>query len=535
MTKYIVVTGGTLSGLGKGATTAAMARLLSDENRLVTIKCDGYFNVDPGTMNPFEHGEVFVLDDGGEVDMDFGNYERFLNINSKSSWNLTSGKMLSELIEKERKGDYLGATVQYDPHLIELIRDRFIQVGEDENADVVMIEIGGTINDNENAWFIDAAKILKQEVGQDNIMYAHLTFVPYLNNVGEIKTRIAQEDLADIRKRGINPDIVFCRGEQSLDQKIKEKIARKCGLGLERVISAEDVETIYELPLNYEKQGILEIIEEKLNLPAKVNLKKWKSYVDRIKNPYNKAKIAICGKYTGLQDSYASIIESLRIAGAHLDCAVDIVWTETTDKNSIESSLDEIMYDVNGIIVPGGFGGRGTEGKIRVIQYARENNIPYLGLCLGLQMAVAEYARNVCGLEGANSTEADSKTEFPVVDIMPDQAKLKTKGGNMRLGAYEARIKPKTIVNRLYKKEETISERHRHRYEVNPSYHQLLQANGLVFSGTSQNGLLVEFIELKSHPYFVATQAHPEFKSRMEKPSPLFYGLVKAAMNNHKL
>ncbi|MCK5025935.1 MAG: CTP synthase (glutamine hydrolyzing) [Nanoarchaeota archaeon] len=526
-TKYIVVTGGVLSGLGKGAATAAMGRLLRDDNKLITIKCDGYLNVDPGTMNPIEHGEVFVLDDGGEVDMDFGHYERFLNITCKKDWNLTSGKIFNEVIKKEREGKYLGQTIQIFPHVIDHISNRVTDIAKKELADIVFIEIGGTIGDIEVSWFIEAAKQLKKDVGRDNVLYTHLTYVPYLHNTGEPKTKPAQRDIAQLAQMGISPDIVLCRSKEPLEEKIKTKLERMCDIDPSRIISAPDVEVIYEVPLWLEKQGLLEIISDKFGLAPKGNFKKWRTLVDRIKTPYTKVKVAICGKYTDLKDSYASIIESLAHAGAHLDTKVDLKWIETTDIGPKGNSVEDLLSDVKGIIVPGGFGARGTEGKIEIIKYARENNMPFLGLCYGLQLAVVEYARNVCGLERANSSEINPDSPHKVITIMPEQEKIKTKGATMRIGAYDAELKPKSLVQKLYN-QDIVSERHRHRYEVNPDYHEILEKNGLVLSGMSPNGRLVEFIELPKQKFYVATQSHPELKSRLEKPAPLFYGFVKA-------
>ena len=526
--KYIIVTGGVLSGLGKGAATAAIGRLLRDENKLITIKCDGYLNVDPGTMNPIEHGEVYVLNDGGEVDMDFGHYERFLNITCKSDWNLTSGKIFNGVIKKERQGDYLGQTIQIIPHVVDYIKERIVDIGKKELADIVFIEIGGTIGDIENSWFIEAARQLKKGVGKENVLYTHLTYVPYLHNTGEPKTKPAQRDVAQLREMGIYPDILICRTKGILEEKIKSKLERMCDIDYNRIISGRDVDTTYEVPILFAKQGILDILSAHLGTNKNANISKWSSLVDRIKNPYNKVKIAICGKYTDLKDSYASIIESLTHAGAHLDTRIELKWIETT---GIEkgNSVEDLLSDVKGVIVPGGFGQRGTEGKIEVIKYARENNLPFLGLCYGLQLAVVEYARNVCNLDNANSTEIDCKTANPVVDILPEQKKIKNKGATMRLGAYDAVLNPQSIVHRLYKKD-IVSERHRHRYEVNPEYHDILQQGGMVFSGMSPDRKLVEFIELPQHKFFIATQSHPELKSRLENPAPLFYGFVKSSI-----
>jgi CTP synthase len=524
--KWIVVTGGVVSGLGKGTTTASIGSLMKDKRKIITIKCDGYLNVDPGTMNPFEHGEVFVLDDGGEVDLDFGHYERFLDINCKFEWNLTSGKIFKSVIDKERRGDYLGKTIQIFPHISDEVKRRFYAIAEKEKADIVMIEIGGTIGDHENAWFIEAARQLRKEVGRENITYVHLTYVPFLDSVGELKSKPAQRDIALLRTMGINPEIVIMRSKKELPQKLKEKVALFADLEPEQIISGQDVDTIYEIPLNYEKQGMSKFIHQKFGI--KPNTEKWKKLVQRIKNPKKKIRIAIAGKYTELADSYISISEALTHAGAHLDAKIEIGMIETTNIET-ERDAERKMSSFSGIIVPGGFGGRGVEGKIKVIEYARKNKIPFLGLCYGLQLAVIEFARHVCNLESANTTENDLKTKYPVIDILPEQKNVTEKGATMRLGMYKAILKKGTRAHRLYNSE-IVYERHRHRYEVNPIFHKVLLEHGLVFSGTSENGRLVEFIELNNHPYFVATQAHPEFKSRLIRPAPLFFGFVDACL-----
>lgn len=524
VTKYIVVTGGVLSGLGKGIAAASIGHLLSSRLKVVPIKCDGYLNLDPGTMNPFEHGEVFVLDDGGEVDMDFGHYERFIGITCKSKWNLTMGKVFDMIRQKERRGDYLGKTVQYIPHVTDLIKEHIFEIAKEERADLVIIEIGGTVGDIENELFLEAMRQMKEDVGKENIIYIHLTYVPIPHGVNEQKSKPTQQSVNLLKQRGIFPDIIIGRCSQFLTKEIKEKIARFCDVHPNAVITGLDVEDIYEIPLIFEQEGLSEIIHKKLNIYSPPDLGRWKCLIDNIKNPETEITIAMCGKYTKLEDSYASIKEAFHHCSAHLRCKIHIKWVETTDLQDLS-----ILEDVDGILVPGGFGIRGTEGKIEVIRYARENNKPYLGLCFGLQLAVIEFARNVCGLKEANSTEIDPDTPYPVIDILPEQRKIKEKGGTMRLGSYEALLTKGTLVHRLYGKE-SVFERHRHRYEVNPDYHQLLQSSGMVFSGMSKDGRLVEFIELPQHRFFVATQAHPELKSRLEKPAPLFYGFVKACM-----
>ncbi len=529
-TKFIVITGGILSGLGKGTATASIARLLKDHHKIVTIKCDGYLNVDPGTMNPIEHGEVFVLDDGGEVDMDFGHYERFLGITCKSNWNLTSGKVFSRVIAKEREGKYLGKTIQIFPHITDEIKTWWREIIEEEKPDIMTIEIGGTVGDIENSWFVEAARQLKKEFGQDNVMYVHLTYIPFLDSVGEPKTKPAQRDIALLREKGIYPDIVICRSKNPLPAKIKEKIALFCDIADKDIISGKDIESIYEIPLMFKKEGLLDRIKEKLKLEFDDNLGGWEKLVQNIKSPKKSVTIAVCGKYTELKDSYASINEALIHAGAHCDTHVNLKWVETTDVETGKVSVEEALKGIDGVLIPGGFGSRGVEGKIKIINYVRENNIPFLGICYGLQLAVVEFARNVCNLAGAHTTEIDEHTSHPIIDYLPEQRNVKSKGGTMRLGACRAVLQKGTTVQLLYQSDEAW-ERHRHRYEVNPAYHDVLVKNGMVLSGTSENKRLVEYIELPSHPFFVATQAHNELTSRLERPNPLFLGFVRAAVN----
>jgi CTP synthase len=524
-TKYIIVTGGVLSGLGKGIAAASIGHLLSSKLNIIPIKCDGYLNVDPGTMNPFEHGEVFVLDDGGEVDMDFGHYERFLGISCKSKWNLTMGKVFHIVREKERRGDYLGHTVQYIPHVTDIIKGHIYEIAKEESADLIIVEIGGTVGDIENELFLEAMRQMKEDVGRENIVYIHLTYVPIPYGVSEQKSKPTQQSVNLLKQRGIFPDIIIGRCSEFLSKEVKLKISNFCDVSPDAVITGLDVDDIYEIPIVFEQEGIAEILHKKLNIYSPPDLRKWKKLIKNIRNPKNEIAIAMCGKYTKLEDSYASIIESLNHCSAHLGCKINLEWIETTDLTEAKA-----LDGIDGVIVPGGFGSRGTEGKIEIIKRAREENIPFLGLCLGLQLAVVEYARNVCRLKDANSTECNPDTPFPVIDILPEQKNIKEKGGTMRLGAYEAIVKKGTIVSKLYKSL-VISERHRHRYEVNPEYHKILIDKGLVFSGMSRDERLVEFIELPELKYFVATQAHPELKSRMEEPSPLFYGFVQASLH----
>jgi len=524
--KWIIVTGGVLSGLGKGVAAASIGNLLAQKYKVVPIKADGYLNVDPGTMNPIEHGEVFVLDDGGEVDMDFGHYERFLDITCTFEWNLTMGKVYERIREKEREGGYLGKTVQLIPHVTDLIKAWWLRIAEEEDAEVMLIEVGGTIGDIENELYIEAARQLRHDVDRDNIMYVHLTYVPKPEHVNEHKTKPTQQSVSMLRQRGIIPDLILARCHEPLAEKERRKIALFADVKPDRVLNAQDMNSIYEIPLNFAQQGMFRIIDEELNMNGLKENAKWRALVDRLTAEHTKRiTIAIAGKYTALEDSYASIIEALHHCQAAFDVGIDLKWLETSEKHDFTKDME----DVAGVIVPGGFGSRGVEGKIAVVKYFREHDIPFLGICYGLQMAIIEFARNVCGLQDANSTEVNEKTKHPVVDILPEQKNVTKKGGTMRLGAYPANLKKGTIIHELYGKEE-VSERHRHRYEVNPAYHKVLEQHGMVLAGMSPNEKLVEFIENPKLKYFVATQSHPELKSSLLKPAPLFYGLVKACV-----
>jgi len=527
--KFIIVTGGVLSGLGKGVAAACIGHLLKSRLKIVPMKLDGYLNVDPGTMNPIEHGEVFVLDDGGEVDMDFGHYERFLDITCKFEWNLTMGKVFEEVRTRERRGDFLGQTVQYIPHVVNAIKDKLLETAEKEKADIMLIEIGGTIGDIENELYVEAARQLKSEIGRENILYVHLTYVPIPSNVNEQKSKPTQQSVKMLSERGIHPNIIIGRCEEYLTDKIKKKIATFCGVRKDEVISGVDVDNVYKIPLIFDQEGINEIVHRKLRLYSPPELSEWRNLVNNLDNLEGEITIAICGKYTKLEDSYTSIIEALMHCSAHTKHKINLKWIETTEIEEGKITAPEALADVQGIIVPGGFGSRGTEGKIKVIEYIRENDIPFLGICLGLQLAVIEFARNVCDLEKAHSTEVNPETAHPVVDILPEQREVTEKGGTMRLGAYPAILTENSLAFNLYQ-DKDVSERHRHRYEVNPNYHERLKQAGLIISGLSPNGRLAEFIELKEHTYFIATQGHPELKSKLLKPAPLFYGLVKAAI-----
>lgn len=519
--KYIVVTGGVLSGLGKGIAMASMGNILSSSYKVVPIKCDGYLNVDPGTMNPIEHGEVFVLDDGGEVDMDFGHYERFLGVSCKFDWNLTMGRVFDEIRKKERRGDYLGKTVQMIPHVSNFIKEHILKVGRESEADVVLVEIGGTIGDIENELYLDAVRSLARKVGRDDILFVHLTYVPIPHGVDEQKSKPTQQSVNLLRHRGLEPDIVIARCSEMLTDKIRRKIAKFGNLDAENIITGIDVDDVYKIPLSFEEQGLSQLVARRLNMSISVDLSEWRALIKKKEEATEEIVVGIAGKYTSLEDSYASIVEALKHCEANLGVRVGIKWIDTE-----KGGLD-VLDEVDGVIVPGGFGSRGTEGKIDIISYCRKNDIPFLGLCYGLQMAVIEFARNVCGLKGANTTEVDKGCVHPVIDILEEQKGVKDKGGTMRLGAHRAFIKEGSKVFDLYGSDE-VSERHRHRFEVNPAYHEALEGKGLVLSGISPDGKLVEFIELNDHPYFVATQAHPELKSSLLAPAPLFEGFVKA-------
>ncbi|MBI2529602.1 MAG: CTP synthase (glutamine hydrolyzing) [Candidatus Diapherotrites archaeon] len=530
-TKFIVITGGVLSGLGKGIVTASIGKLFSPRLKVMPMKCDGYLNVDPGTMNPIEHGEVFVLEDGGEVDMDFGHYERIMGISCKFPWNLTTGKIFMRLVEKERNGNFLGKTVQMIPHATDEIKEAFYSVANEEGADMLLIEIGGTVGDIENMLFLEAARQMRIELGAENVLFAHLSYVPVLEAVDEQKTKPTQQSVDLLREKGIMPDVIIGRSRHILEEKTKQKIALFCNVPVQAVFSSPNLESVYELPLIFEKEGLRGLIERKLNIRHKADLKNWQALVSKMKKPAGETTIALCGKYTKLKDSYASIAEALSHAGAHLNARVNLKWIDSESLEKGNSNIENAFSGVRGLIVPGGFGTRGTEGKIKAIGYAREKNIPFLGLCFGLQLAVVEFARDVCNLKDANSTEVDAKTKNPIIDIMPEQKNISRKGATMRLGAYSAYLKEKSRVWEIYGKQKIVSERHRHRYEVNPDYHDLLERNGMLISGTSKDGMLAEFVEVPKNRFFVATQAHPEFKSSLERPAPLFFSFVDACID----
>lgn len=543
--KFIVVTGGPMSGLGKGTAVASIGRILAPNYRVIPIKFDGYLNTDPGTQNPEQHGEVFVLDDGREVDMDFGHYERFIGVNCKIEWSITMGKVLDEIREKERKGDYAGQTIRYIPHVVEHIQEKILSISDKEDANIVLIEIGGVPGQDETRPGVEAVRRLKEKVGEENILYAHLTWIDFLRCVNEQKTYLAQRDLEDLRRWGITPDILIARCEtpDGIDEDKKKKIADASGIGLESIMLAPDIKTVYEIPLNFYNGEIFDMINDRLlnNKSSKEtraearrldsSMKNLESLVSRIKNP-NKKKItiAICGKYMKLQDSYASVREALTHAAANLDVKVEIAWI---DAEKVENNPGQFLGSAAGLIVPGGYGKRGVEGMMTAIKYARDNKMPYLGLCYGLQLAVIEFARNVCKMDGAHTMEIDKETKYPVIALMDSQEGITKLGGTQRLGGYDAILKQGSIVQRLYNTDK-CRERHRHRYEVNPEYHKALNDSGMLFSGMSPDGKLVELIELPQHPFFVGTQAHNELTSKLESPNPLFFGFVKAAIKYSK-
>lgn len=529
-TKYIFITGGVVSSLGKGIASASIGLLLKSRGLKITIlKLDPYINVDPGTLSPYQHGEVFVTNDGAETDLDLGHYERFIDEDMTKQNNATTGQIYYTVIAKERRGDYLGKTVQVIPHITDEIKHRIKQAGrEDVVYDVIIVEVGGTVGDIESLPFLEAIRQFCLEVGHENAINIHLTLVPHIRVAGEFKTKPTQHSVMRLREIGLQPDILLCRCETSLDDESKNKIGLFCNVPKDSVIEAMDVQTIYEIPLLFEKSGVGELITQKLNLPTKKpDLSEWEQFVDRVKNPNESVKIAICGKYVELKDSYKSIIEAFIHAGVANHAQVDLKWIDT---EKIEADgLKGYLQDVSGILIPGGFGNRGIEGKIICAMYARENNIPFFGICLGMQCAIIEFARNVCGLNNANGAEFSPKTNYPVVDLMEEQKKVSELGGSMRLGAYHCKIDKNSRTYQIYGSEE-IRERHRHRYEVNNFYVDELAKHGMLPSGINPETNLVEIIELQQHPWFFGVQFHPELKSRVLKAHPLFKDFVRAAL-----
>ncbi len=527
--KYVFVTGGVVSGLGKGITAASLGRLLKARGYTVTMqKFDPYINIDPGTMNPIQHGEVFVTDDGAETDLDLGHYERFIDESLNKKSNVTTGKVYWSVLQKERRGDFGGGTVQVIPHITNELKSRFYRNFTTEKTEIAIIEVGGTVGDIESQPFIEAIRQFQHEVGHENAILIHVTLIPYLRSSGEMKTKPTQASVKELQGMGIQPDIIVCRSEKPLDQHLKDKIALFCNVPNNHVLQNLDVEVLYEAPLAMEKENLAGVACECLGLDCpEPDLTEWKEMVYACKHPTTEVNVALVGKYIQLHDAYISVVESLKHAGFANSAKVNIKWIDSetvTDEN-----VASLLGDVTGILVPGGFGDRGIEGKITAIKYAREHKIPFLGLCLGMQLAIVEFARDVIGYSDAHSVELDPSTTHPVIHLMPDQEGIDDIGGTLRLGSYPCVLKKDTKAYEVYK-EETIHERHRHRYEVNNDYRTVLTENGMVFSGTSPDGVIIEMIELKDHPWFVATQAHPEFKSRPNRPHPLFLGFVKASL-----
>ena len=530
-TKYIFVLGGVMSGLGKGIAASSIGYLLKQADVSVTImKLDPYLNVDPGTMNPYQHGEVFVLDDGSETDLDLGHYERFIDVNMTKNNNATAGQIYSKVLEQERKGEYLGETVQGIPHVTDEIKNRIRALNIPKKYDVVICEVGGTVGDIESLPFMEAIRQLSLEVGYHNHMFVHVTLLPFVKASGELKSKPTQHSVMKLREIGLAPDMILCRSEHPIDQSVRDKIALFCNVPSDHVIEGRDVSSIYEVPLTMYKQNAGQLIKERLKIEKTPQLGALKRFINNYNNPKHEVTIAMCGKYTELIDSYKSVLEAFVHAGVENNARVNIKWVQTDNiKNKV--SARKAFSDVNGILILPGFGSRGGEGKIRSSQYARENKIPFLGICLGLQCAVIDFARNVCGLKNANSTEFNKNTKYPVIDLMESQRAIKIKGGTMRLGAYDCEIKPGTKTYAAYRKK-NISERHRHRYEVNNRFRNRLEKSGLIFSGVNSDLGVIEAIEIKDHPWFVAGQFHPELKSRVNKAHPLFREFIRASKEN---
>lgn len=526
--KYVFITGGVVSGLGKGITAASLGRLLKARGFKVTMqKFDPYLNFDPGTMNPYQHGEVFVTEDGAETDLDLGHYERFIDEHLGRHSNITSGRVYWDVISSERDGDFHGGTVQVIPHITNCIKDLIHKNVEYSDPDVAIIEIGGTVGDIESLPFLEAIRQFSIETGRENCMYIHVTLVPHLKLSEELKTKPTQHSVKELLSIGIQPDMIVCRADKPLNDEIKDKIGLFCNISPENIIANLDMEILYEVPLALEKQDFAIKVCKRLGLPLReAKLDDWRNMVDRIRYPKEKVKIAIVGKYVALHDAYISVVESLKHGAISNDVCVDIKWVDS-EKLSVENCCEELS-NIDGILVPGGFGSRGIEGKICAVQFARENKIPFFGICLGLHMAIVEFSRNVIKLKGAHSTEFDADTPYPVIDFLPEQKNITVLGGTMRLGKYPCKLKEGTLARQAYGME-LISERHRHRYEVNNDFRQILEDNGMILCGTSPDDHIVEMIELKDHPWFVACQFHPEFKSRPNNPHPLFAAFIKAA------
>ena len=532
-TKFIFVTGGVVSSLGKGITAASLGRLLKSRGLKVTIqKFDPYINVDPGSMSPYQHGEVYVTDDGAETDLDLGHYERFIDVNLTKNNSITAGKIYWSVINKERKGDYEGKTVQVIPHITNEIKERIIRASKERDLDVIITEIGGTVGDIESLPFLEAIRQIKYEVGKENVMYIHVTLVPYLSKAGELKTKPTQHSVKELRSLGIQPDILICRTEKHLEVDLKAKIALFCDLDTSEVIENIDCDTIYEIPQMLENQGLADLVIKHLNIECgELDLREWNSIIDKVRNPKGHVKIALVGKYVELKDAYLSVAEALRHAGIANDMEVEINWVHA-EELELDNCAEELK-DADGILVPGGFGHRGLDGKICAIKYARENNIPFFGICLGMQLASIEYARNVVGLEGAHTTEVEPDNAYPIIDLLPDQKDIEDIGGTLRLGIYPCKLKEGTKAMEMYN-DEIIYERHRHRYEFNNEFRNRLEEKGFIISGVSPDNSLVEVIEIKDHPWFIGVQFHPEFKSRPTTSHPLFKGFIAASKANRR-
>ena len=528
-TKFIFVLGGVMSGLGKGISASSIGYLLKSAGLKVNIlKLDPYLNIDPGTMNPYQHGEVFVLDDGSETDLDLGHYERFIDENMSKHNNATSGQIYSTVLDKERSGQYLGETVQVIPHITDEIKQRINNLADSKKYDVIICEVGGTVGDIESLPFLEAIRQFSLDVGYFNSLIIHLTLLPYIFASGEIKTKPTQHSVMKLREIGLSPDFIFCRTSYEINQDIKDKLALFCNVKSDHVIENKDVSSIYEVPLLLEKQNITKMICDRFQLNNKPSIKKLQNFVGTYKNPDHNVKIAMCGKYTKLYDAYKSITEAFVHAGVENNTTVEVVWVNT-EKIKNDKDAVKIFDGIDGILIPGGFGSRGAEGKILTSKFARTNNVPFLGICLGLQCVIIDFARHVCEIKGANSTEFDSKSPNPVINLMESQKAIKIKGGTMRLGSYDCDILPNTKAAKIYKKK-TISERHRHRWEVNNKFVKKMESNGLVFSGMNKDLGVVEIVELADHPWFVGCQFHPELKSRVDKAHPLFREFVKASL-----
>ena len=533
-TKFIFVTGGVSSSLGKGIIAASLAKLLQSQGYRVTIqKLDPYINVDPGTLNPYEHGECYVTEDGAETDLDLGHYERFLNVETSQANNITTGRIYQSVINKERKGDYLGRTVQVIPHITDEIKENIKFLAKDDQYDIIITEIGGTVGDIESLPYIEALRQMKWEMGEKNVVAIHLTLIPYLSAAKELKTKPTQHSVKTLMESGVQADVLVCRTEHEISDSIRNKLARFCNVNTDSVIQSVDVKTIYDVPNCMLDEGLDKVVLKKLGLVSnKPDLLNWNKFLNKHKNPKSTVKIALIGKYVELQDSYKSILESFIHSGAINEVKVDVIpiHSEHINKDNIANELKNF----NGVLVAPGFGERGIEGKIEAIKYVRLNNIPFFGICLGMQMAVIEFARNVLNLDGANSTEMDENTSYPVIDLMNDQKNITDKGGTMRLGSWDCKLKENSLISKIYNSK-NVNERHRHRYEFNSKYLEKIESNGMIASGINNKTGLVEIIELKDHPWFIGVQFHPEYKSTVLSPHPLFVSFISAAVNSNKI